>query len=486
MGRAGEMKQVMGFFRRLFGKPSQQKGGTPCSVGEQANTCRQDELASLANRPHMARAIVSLSIKAGRAAHERLREALASCVRNDPTLHVRTDAQRSETTIAGVTESQLAACGERIRRECKCAVEIGTPKVVYREAPTRAAAFDHCYRKQTGTAGQFAHIVGRLEPLSEGAEREYEFEASISPGRIPQRYISSCDEGFQAARMCGQFTHFPVTRVRLVLEHGTAHPVDSSDSAFQAAALEAFQQAYRETLPMILEPIMRVEIELPPNCQDSVASDLAQRRGIILATDAQDDAVVLTANVPQATMLDYATYLRSVTQGRGQVTMQFASYKEAPREVQEEILGPSSVAAPETHAEDSLDQKLRHTGRKDRGARDKFLRDFTSDLIKDMQRADNERIEEIQERHDAAGAQGMLPPPDIAVDYDCECGVANHFHMINLNLKGGLDVYCVKCGAMLHVPLTVLDHTEYWSAGGGASLVPNWRDQMRIVRQGKR
>jgi elongation factor G len=261
--------------------------------------------------------VISLAIATAKGAdRDRLSKALARFVREDPTFHVRSDPESGETIIAGVGELQLDIYVERIRREYGCQVVTGAPRVNYREAPTRPATFNYRHRKQTGGSGQYGHVIGRLEPLPEDAAADYEFENEVTGGRIPTEYIPSCDKGFQAARMNGRGAGYAVVRVGMVLEAGTSHAVDSSDLAFQVAAREAFKQAYAESRPAILEPIMKVEVEVPTELQGGVVGDLTSRRGVIHGTDIRADVTVIIADVPLATMFGYATDLRSMTQGR--------------------------------------------------------------------------------------------------------------------------------------------------------------------------
>lgn len=288
--------------------------------------------------------VISLAIATAKGAdRDRLSKALARFVREDPTFHVRSDPESGETIIAGVGELQLDIYVERIRREYGCQVVTGAPRVNYREAPTRPATFNYRHRKQTGGSGQYGHVIGRLEPLPEDAAADYEFENEVTGGRIPTEYIPSCDKGFQAARMNGPLAGYEVVRVRMVLEDGTSHAVDSSDLAFQVAAREAFKQAYAESRPAILEPIMKVEVEVPTELQGGVVGDLTSRRGVIHGTDIRADVTVIIADVPLATMFGYATDLRSMTQGRGTFSMQFGYYRAAPRDVQEEIIAKAKA-----------------------------------------------------------------------------------------------------------------------------------------------
>ena len=288
---------------------------------------------------HTPEPVISLAIRpAKNADRDKLSRALTRFMREDPTFHVHSDPESGETIISGVGELQLEVYIERIRREYGVAVEVSPPKVNYREAPTKPAKFDYKHKKQTGGSGQYGHVIGTLEPLGEDTQQEYVFENLVTGGRIPTEYISSCDKGFQTARMQGPLAGYPVVRVKITLEDGSSHSVDSSDLAFQIAAREAFKQAYLRSSPAILEPIMHVEVEVPSEHQGSVVGDLSSRRGTILSTEPKADAVVIHAEVPLAEMFGYATDLRSLTQGRGTFSMTFACYRQAPRNVQEEIV----------------------------------------------------------------------------------------------------------------------------------------------------
>jgi len=317
--------------------------GIDCASGD--TFCDEKLNYSLENI-HAPEPVIALAIAAANAKdRDKLAKALGRFVREDPTFHVRGDPETSETIIAGIGELQLEIYVERIRREYGVVVTTGAPKVSYREAPTRAAAFNYKHKKQTGGAGQYAHVIGRLEPLPESADQPYEFENEVGGGRIPTEYIPSCDKGFQAARMKGPLASYEVVRVKVVLEDGSSHSVDSSDLAFQIAARHAFKEAYLRAAPVILEPIMRVEVEVPGEFQGAVAGDLASRRGLIHAADAKPDVTVLIAEVPLANMFGYATDLRSLTQGRGTFSMEFACYRPAPRDVQEEVIARAKKAA---------------------------------------------------------------------------------------------------------------------------------------------
>lgn len=318
--------------------------GVDCATGD---TFCDEELSYSLENIHAPAPVISLAVAAANSRdRDKLAKALGRFAREDPTFHVRTDAETGETIMAGVGELQLDVYCERIRRDYGVVLITGAPKVSYRETPTRPAAFNYRHRKQTGGAGQYGHVIGRLEPLPEGAEKVYEFENRVFGGRIPTEFIPSCDKGFQAARMKGPLAGYEVVRVKVVLEDGSAHSVDSSDVAFQIAAREAFKAAYLESAPAILEPIMRCEVEVPGEFQGAVVADLSARRALILGTEARAEATLIAAEAPLANMFGYATDLRSLTQGRGTFAMEFACYRAAPRAVQEEVLAKARAGVP--------------------------------------------------------------------------------------------------------------------------------------------
>ena len=270
---------------------------------------------------------------------DRLSKALARFMREDPTFRVTADEETSETVIAGMGELHLEIYVERIRREYKVEVEVGAPKVSYREAPTAKAPYNFKHRKQTGGSGQFAHIVGYLEPLPEDSEEEiFEFENDVVQGRIPKEYIPSVEKGFRNSLLKGPIAGFPIVGVKAVLEDGSYHEVDSSDMAFQTCARNCFRETFMQAKPVLLEPIMKVEIEVPTSYQGTVAGELTSRRGMIMSTEMQGNTAVIEGEVPLAETFGYSTDLRSMTQGQGTFTMEFSKYRRVPKSIQEEII----------------------------------------------------------------------------------------------------------------------------------------------------
>ncbi|HTM53508.1 MAG TPA: elongation factor G [Pirellulales bacterium] len=269
---------------------------------------------------------------------DKMGKALHRFRREDPTFRVTTDEETSETVIAGMGELHLDIYVERIRREYGVEVEVGAPKVSYREAPTKMAEFNFKHKKQTGGSGQFAHIVGKLEPLPEDAEEVFQFEENVVGGRIPKEYIPSVEKGFRDSIGKGPVAEFPIVGVKAILEDGSYHEVDSSDMAFQVCARNCFRETFLKTKPVLLEPVMKVEIEVPSQYQGPVAGELTSRRGLIVSTEVKGAFATIEGEVPLAETFGYSTDLRSMTQGQGTFTMEFAKYRRVPSNIQEEII----------------------------------------------------------------------------------------------------------------------------------------------------
>ncbi len=310
--------------------------GVECNSGD--TICSMNISYSLESI-HVAEPVIALAINPAKSVdRDKLSKALHRFCREDPTFHVRGDEKTGDTLISGMGELHLDVYIERIRREYKIELTVGAPRVSYREAPTQEVEFNYKHKKQTGGAGQYAHVVGRLIPLTANAEKDYEFENKVTGGRIPTEYIPSVDKGFQSARGKGPLAGFEIVRVKMLLEDGSYHSVDSSDLAFQICARDAFTDAFRRSKPALLEPIVKVEVEAPSEFQGNIVGDLSSRRGIIHGTEMKQNFVTITAEVPLARMFGYATDVRSATQGKGTFTMEFSCYKQTPRDVQEEIV----------------------------------------------------------------------------------------------------------------------------------------------------
>ena len=208
----------------------------------------------------------------------------------------------------------------------------------YREAPTRPTDYEYKHKKQTGGSGQFAHIVGKLEPLPEDEPETFEFIDKIVGGRIPREYIPSVEKGFRTSLEKGPIAGFPIVGVKATLSDGSYHDVDSSDMAFQVCARTGFREAFLNTKPVLLEPIMKMEVEVPADFQGPVTGELNKRRGLIVSTETVGNISTIIAEVPLAETFGYSTDLRSMTQGQGVFTMEFSKYRATPGNIQKEIV----------------------------------------------------------------------------------------------------------------------------------------------------
>ncbi|TVQ87279.1 MAG: elongation factor G [Deltaproteobacteria bacterium] len=270
---------------------------------------------------------------------QNLSKALQRFTKEDPTFRVHTDPETNETIISGMGELHLEVYVERMRREYKVDVETSPPRVAYRETITQRAEFNYTHKKQTGGSGQFGRVAGFIEPLGETEDgSEYEFIDKISGGVIPREFIPSCDKGFRSQLDKGRLIGVPVVGVRVQIEDGQYHAVDSSDIAFQEAARGAWRDVYGKAAPVILEPLMKVEIEGPVEFQGSIIGTINQRRGLILGSTEEDGFCKVEAEVPLSEMFGYSTVLRSNTQGKAEFTMEFSRYDQVPRNVSDDLI----------------------------------------------------------------------------------------------------------------------------------------------------
>ncbi|MCL2119053.1 MAG: elongation factor G [Planctomycetaceae bacterium] len=271
---------------------------------------------------------------------DRLAKALYRFRREDPTLSITTDQESGETLMAGMGELHLEVYVERIRREYHVDVETGRPKVNYREAPTREIKFDVRHKKQTGGSGQFAHIAGMMSPIPEEDEsgETFIFEEKIVGGVIPQQYIPAIEKGFRASLEKGPVAGFPVVNLKVLINDGSFHAVDSSDLAFRIVAQTTLREKFSLMQPTLLEPVMKIGVECPSNFQGGVVGDLNQRRGLITVTETIGLTTRVEGEIPLAETFGYATTLRSMTQGQGTFSMEFFRYKRVPAAIQETII----------------------------------------------------------------------------------------------------------------------------------------------------
>jgi elongation factor G len=260
---------------------------------------------------------------------DRIAKALHRFEREDPTLHITTDPESHQTLLSGMGELHLDIYLERLKREYHAEVYVGAPAVAYRETITRSSHFDYTLKKQTGGSGQFAHVSGRLEPC----EAPFQFENRIRNGAIPNLYISGCEQGFRDALKTGWLRGYPITQVKVILEGGSFHPIDSSELAFRYAARQGFEQGFAQAQPIILEPMMLLEVETPSEFLGRIQGKLLARRALLLGSETRDNEVVIRAEVPLAEMFGYSTELRSLSQGMATFTMEFSEYSPLPHEL---------------------------------------------------------------------------------------------------------------------------------------------------------
>ncbi len=280
--------------------------------------------------------VISLSLKPkDNKSLENMAKALNRFTKEDPTFQTYVDPENNDTIIRGMGELHLDIYIERMRREYKVDLETGAPQVAYRESISRSAEFDYTHKKQTGGAGQFGRVCGRMDPFREG---EFEFADEIKGGAIPLEFIPSCRKGFEACLAKGSMIGFPIVGVKVTLNDGAFHAVDSSDVAFQQAAIGAFRQAYGKCKPVILEPIMKVVVECPSEYQGTALGTINQRRGIIHSATEDKAFTVIESEVPLAEMFGYSTVLRSATQGKAEFTMEFSQYRKVPESISEELI----------------------------------------------------------------------------------------------------------------------------------------------------
>lgn len=273
-----------------------------------------------------------------RAGADKMSKALQRFRKEDPTFRVFTDEETNETVIAGMGELHLEIYVERIRREYGVEVSVGAPKVSYRESPTKAATYDFRHKKQTGGSGQFAHIVGALEPLEEDSLEKFIFENNVTGGRIPKEYIPAVERGFRDSLPAGPLGGFPIEGIKGILNDGSYHDVDSSDMAFYICSKNCFRETFLMTKPALLEPIMTVSIEVPSEFQGTVVGNVSSRRGVIVSTEDVENQTMIVAEIPLSETFGYSTDLRSMTQGQGTFQMELARYKRVPTNLQEEII----------------------------------------------------------------------------------------------------------------------------------------------------
>lgn len=310
--------------------------GVDCASGD---TFTDGELNYSMTSMFVAEPVIELSVKPKeRSGQVNFSKAMNRFQKEDPTFRVYRDEESGETIMCGMGELHLDVYLERIKREYNTEIIVGQPKVAYREAITKTVEYDYTHKKQSGGSGQYGRVAGFIEPMPAVGEETYEFCDEIVGGVIPREYIPAVDRGFQKQLSEGVLIGQPIVGIKAHLNDGSTHAVDSSDMAFQIAGQAAMREAIRKAAPVVLEPIMSLEVSAPEEFQGVVIGQLNQRRGVIQDTQLDTGYVTITSEVPLKEMFGYSSDLRSVTQGKGEFTMEFQKYSQVPKSIQEEII----------------------------------------------------------------------------------------------------------------------------------------------------
>ncbi len=283
--------------------------------------------------------VIELAIEpTSKAGQQKLGESLAKLAEEDPTFRAHTDVQTGQTIIAGMGELHLEIIVDRLLREFNVEANVGAPQVAYRETITSTADVDSRYVRQSGGRGQYGHCKVRFEPMEANAEELFKFDSEVVGGNIPKEYIPAVGEGIEEATKCGILGGYPVVGVHATVYDGSYHEVDSSEQAFHIAGSMAFKEAMQKAKPVLLEPIMKVEVTMPEEYMGDVIGDINSRRGRIEGMDDLGGGKLVKAYVPLSEMFGYATDLRSKTQGRGNYSMFFERYEQVPKNIQDKVL----------------------------------------------------------------------------------------------------------------------------------------------------
>jgi elongation factor G len=309
------------------------------STGE--TLCHPDKIIML-ERMIFPEPVISQAVEPKtKADQEKMGVALNRLAQEDPSFRVRTDEESGQTIISGMGELHLEIIVDRMKREFGVEANVGKPQVAYREAIKKSVEVEGKFIKQSGGRGQYGHVWLKVEPNEAG--KGYEFVDAIKGGTVPREYIPAVDKGLQETLPNGVLAGFPVVDVKVTLFDGSYHDVDSNENAFKMAASMAFKDGMRKANPVLLEPMMAVEVETPENFVGNVIGDLSSRRGMIQGQEEVAGTMVIKAEVPLAEMFGYSTSLRSATQGRATYTMEFKHYSEAPKTVAEAVINKKAA-----------------------------------------------------------------------------------------------------------------------------------------------
>ena len=296
----------------------------------------EDKIKEFEGLEHISEPVVTVAVEAKNTKDlPKLIEVLRQTAKEDPTIHVNINEETGEHLVSGMGELHLEVEVERMRREFNVDCNVGKPQVAYRESITTQGPFNYTHKKQSGGSGQYGRVAGFMEPIT---EKDYEFVNSIKGGAIPNEFIPSCDKGFQKAMKEGSLIGAPIVGVKMTINDGQSHPVDSNDNAFQIAAIGAFREGYAKAKPVILEPIMKVQMTAPTEFQGNLFGLINQRRGVIVDSTDENNSSTVNAEVPLSEMFGFSTILRSSTQGKGEFTMEFEKYGRVPNAIAEELI----------------------------------------------------------------------------------------------------------------------------------------------------
>jgi len=277
-----------------------------------------------------------------KADQEKMGLAINKLAQEDPTFRVNTDAETGQTILSGMGELHLEIIVDRMMREFGVVANVGKPQVAYRETIRNSAEYDYTHKKQTGGSGQYARTKLRVEA---NPGKGYEFVNDISGGTVPKEFIPAVQKGVAESLEGGVLANFPLVDIKVTLFDGAYHDVDSSEMAFKICSAVCFKEAARRAKPVLLEPIMHVEVVVPEEYMGPINGDLISRRGQLEGTEIQGTTQIIKASVPLSEMFGYATEMRSLTQGRASFTMHFSRYEEVPKSVSEEIIGKAQGKA---------------------------------------------------------------------------------------------------------------------------------------------
>ncbi len=310
--------------------------GVDCASGD---TFCDDKIEASMQSMHIADSVISLAIAPkSKEGSNNFTKALQKFRKEDPTFRVHRDDESNETIISGMGELHLEIYVERMKREFACEVVVGQPQVAYRETILQGAEYDYTHKKQTGGSGQFAKISGSIQPLPAQEDgKTFLFANKVVGGRIPKEFIPAVEEGFAEQCVKGPLIGFPIVGVEVHLTDGSYHDVDSSYMAFKIAAMAAMREVYQKAKPTVLEPIMKLETTVPEEYQGPATGQINQRRGVITGTTSIEGNATIEAEVPLTEMFGYSTDLRSGTKGKGEFSMEFLKYAQAPRNIQDDL-----------------------------------------------------------------------------------------------------------------------------------------------------